>query len=114
MFSSIIFKDAAAELALLDARGTPQGTHPAAQPPWPRGAKEGVHCVDLVESFPTHIDLQHLASIQLKTSPDKFLTSKPHGHYMDMELPADTESGRGQIDEEIEKNQNFNFLSRKK
>jgi len=25
MFSSIIFKDAAAELALLDARGTPQG-----------------------------------------------------------------------------------------
>ena len=29
---------------------------------------KGVHCVDLGESFPTHIYLQHLASIQPRTS----------------------------------------------
>ena len=43
---------------------------------------KGVHCVDLGEGFPTSIYLQNLASIQLKTGPDKFLTCKPHGHYM--------------------------------
>ena len=32
---------------------------------------KGVHCVDLGESFPTHIFLQNLASIQPRTSPSK-------------------------------------------
>ena len=36
---------------------------------------KGVHCVDLGESFPTHIFLQHLASIQLRTSLVKFARS---------------------------------------
>ena len=34
-----------------------------------------MHCVDLGESFPTHILLQNLASIQLLTSPVKFARS---------------------------------------
>ena len=42
---------------------------------------KGVHCVDLGESFPTHIYLQNLASIQPRTSPFKFarspLTDRP-------------------------------------
>ena len=33
---------------------------------------EGVHCVDLGESFRTHILLQNLAPIQPRTSPTKF------------------------------------------
>ena len=33
---------------------------------------KGVHCVDLDESFQTHIYLQNLASIQPRTSPTKF------------------------------------------
>ena len=33
---------------------------------------KGVHCVDLGESFQTHILLQNLASIQPRTSPVKF------------------------------------------
>ena len=33
---------------------------------------KGVHCVDLGESFQTHIFLQNLASIQPRTSPLKF------------------------------------------
>ena len=33
---------------------------------------KGVHCVDLGESFPTHIYLQKSASIQPRTSPSKF------------------------------------------
>merc|ERR1712193_437730 len=33
---------------------------------------KGVHCVDLGESFPTHIYLQNLASIQPRTSLLKF------------------------------------------
>ena len=32
---------------------------------------KGVHCVDLGESFQTHIYLQNLASIQPRTSPVK-------------------------------------------
>ena len=36
---------------------------------------KGVHCVDLNESFQTHIYLQNLASIQLITSPVKFARS---------------------------------------
>ena len=34
-----------------------------------------MHCVDLGESFQTHIYLQHLASIQPRTSPLKFARS---------------------------------------
>ena len=33
---------------------------------------KGVHCVDLGESFQTHIFLQNLASVQPRTSPVKF------------------------------------------
>ena len=33
---------------------------------------QGVHCVDLGESFPTSIYLQKSASIQPRTSPSKF------------------------------------------
>ena len=36
---------------------------------------KGVHCVDLGESFQTHIYLQNLASIQPRTSPIKFARS---------------------------------------
>ena len=36
---------------------------------------EGVHCVDLGESFQTHIYLQNLASIQPRTSPVTFARS---------------------------------------
>ena len=35
-----------------------------------------VHCVDLEESFQTHICLQKLASIQPRTSPLKFAASR--------------------------------------
>ena len=38
---------------------------------------KGVHCVDLGESFQTHIFLQNLASIQPRTSPVKF-RQNPH------------------------------------
>merc|ERR550514_2349345 len=37
---------------------------------------KGVHCVDLGESFPTHIFLQNLASIHQRTSLVKFLVRK--------------------------------------
>ena len=40
---------------------------------------KGVHCVDLGESFPTHIYLQNLASIQPRTSPPKFGRSQRSG-----------------------------------
>ena len=36
---------------------------------------KGVHCVDIGESFPTHIYLQNLVSIQPRTSPVKFARS---------------------------------------
>ena len=36
---------------------------------------KGVHCVDLDESFQTHIFLQHLAWIQPRTRPVKFARS---------------------------------------
>ena len=38
---------------------------------------KGVHCLDLDESFQTHIYLQSLASIQPGTSPVKFARSQP-------------------------------------
>ena len=37
---------------------------------------KGVHCVDLGESFPTHIYLQNFVSIQPRTSPVKFAASR--------------------------------------
>jgi hypothetical protein len=37
---------------------------------------KGVHCVDLGESFPTHIFLQKLASIHQRTNLVKFLVRK--------------------------------------
>ena len=44
----------------------------------PRGKRDsckGVHCVDLGESFQTHIYLQNLASIQPRARPVKFARS---------------------------------------
>ena len=41
----------------------------------PRERCKGVHFVDLGESFPTHIYLQNLASIQPRTSPSKLDSS---------------------------------------
>ena len=35
-----------------------------------------MHCVDLAESFQTHVYLQNLASIQPRTSPLKFVGSR--------------------------------------
>ena len=40
---------------------------------------KGVHCVDLGESFQTHIYLQDLASTQPRTSPVKFAASRDIG-----------------------------------
>ena len=40
---------------------------------------KGVHCVDLRESFQTHIFLQNFASIQPRTSPLKFARSSGGG-----------------------------------
>ena len=37
---------------------------------------KGVHCVDLGESFPTSLYLQHFVSIQPRTSPVKFAASR--------------------------------------
>ena len=42
---------------------------------------KGVHCVDLGESFPTHIFLKNLASIQPRTSPVKFARYSRYGRY---------------------------------
>ena len=41
----------------------------------PRERCKGAHCVDLGESFPTHIYLQKLVSIQPRTSLVKFAHS---------------------------------------
>ena len=40
---------------------------------------KGVHCVDLGESFQTHIFLQNFVSIQPRTSPLKFAASRIRG-----------------------------------
>ena len=37
---------------------------------------KGVHCVDLDESFQTHIFSQNFVSIQPRTSPPKFLRNR--------------------------------------
>ena len=39
---------------------------------------KGVHCVDLGETFRTHIYLENLASRQPRTSPLKFAASRAH------------------------------------
>ena len=41
---------------------------------------KGVHCVDLGESFQTHIFLQNLASIRPRTSPVKFVRPSNEAH----------------------------------
>ena len=56
----------------------------------PRERCKGVHCVDLGESFPTHIFLQKLASIQPRTSPVKFARELPAAQFPDMPFPAKT------------------------
>ena len=66
-----------APLALPGAMGARRPLRPRRpQPPVPANAHGSpAHCVDLGESFPTHIFLQNLASIQLRTSPVKFACS---------------------------------------
>ena len=44
---------------------------------------KGVHCVDLGESFQTHIFLQNLVSIQPRTSPVKFARSSNAAELVD-------------------------------
>ena len=43
-----------------------------------------MHCVDLGESFQTHIYLQNLASIQPRTSPVKFAAPGLNPNYADL------------------------------
>ena len=47
---------------------------------------KGVHCVDLDESFQTHIYLQNFVSIQLRTSPVKFAASVGPNHLFRQEV----------------------------
>ena len=65
---------------------------------------KGVHCVDLGESFRTHIFLQNLASIQPRTSPVKFARSSGaawqpsrngHGPRTSRVQPAGRPEGQG-------------------
>ena len=56
---------------------------------------KGVYCVDLDESFQTHIYLQNLASIQPRTSPLKFVGSlAPAEHHVE---GAEVLVGRGDV-----------------
>ena len=55
---------------------------------------KGVHCVDLGESFQTHIYLQNLASIQPRTSPLKFARSSRIGAVSVMVIPIGAEDRR--------------------
>ena len=48
---------------------------------------KGVHCVDLGESFQTHIYLQNFASIQPRTSPPKFSRSQPQATVWQVAVP---------------------------
>ena len=56
---------------------------------------KGVHCVDLGESFQTHIYLQNFVSIQPRTSPVKFAASrdKPVTSPLVAASPGDPPSG---------------------
>ena len=55
---------------------------------------KGVHCVDLGESFQTHIYLQNLASIQPRTRPLKFAASRDvTGHAAEAAAAADAYGG---------------------
>ena len=50
-----------------------------------------MHCVDLGESFPTHILLQNLASIQPRTSPIKFAHLAEQGSISNLSTKPRTE-----------------------
>ena len=75
---------------------------------------KGVHCVDLGESFQTHIYLQNVASIKPRTSPVKFARSLavqqpsqvPIRGLLALEVrrrgrPADRREGPGRVDERL-------------
>ena len=57
---------------------------------------KGVHCVDLGESFQTHIFLQNLASIQPRTSPVKFARSSAAIAASPAASPASRGKARGE------------------
>ena len=54
---------------------------------------KGVHCVDLGESFQTHIFLQNLASIQPRSSPVKFALERPTGRRVGAHGPSPLPAG---------------------
>ena len=60
---------------------------------------KGVHCVDLGESFQTHIYLQNLASIQPRTSPVKCARSRNAETYESS--PTRSRRGRGGRDDDL-------------
>ena len=63
---------------------------------------KGVHCVDLGESFPTHIYLQKLASIQPRTSLVKFARS-PRTDPPGLHMPQFVQSRGGtEVEPEVE------------
>ena len=58
-----------------------------------------MHCVDLGESFQTHIFLQNFASIQPRTSPLKFASSLPAvGRVANLREPARDVNGALAVD----------------
>ena len=54
-----------------------------------------MHCVDLGESFQTHIFLQYLASIQPRTIPLKFAASRGLPKDLSSRLEVDAEAAPG-------------------
>ena len=59
-----------------------------------------MHCVDLGESFQTHINLQNLASIQPRTSPPEFAGGRrvqrvQGGRAREVRVPAGAPQRRG-------------------
>ena len=72
---------------------------------------KGVHCVDLGESFPTHILLQNLASTQPRTSPLKFARSPltdPPGWFREQKTQGTSdETWRSLIVSEMVQGQTF-------
>ena len=60
---------------------------------------KGVHCVDLGESFQTHVYLQNLASIQPRTSPVKCARSRNAETYESS--PTRSRRGRGGRDDDL-------------
>ena len=57
---------------------------------------KGVHCVDIGESFPTHIYLQNLASIQPRTSPLNFAGTSARSRRAEADLLARARGREGQ------------------